>query len=69
MICQYSSFYIRSQKSSSGHKGSALAIAAEYKRRRQAGEISPTEAARVARITQRLNVADHQPVTKKQEVR
>ena len=51
----------RSEKSSTGHKGSALAIAAEYKRRREAGQISPSEAARAARMTKRINAPDYKP--------
>jgi hypothetical protein len=43
------------------HKGSALAIAAEYKRRRQAGELSPREAARASRITMRINAPNYKP--------
>jgi hypothetical protein len=46
----------------SGHKGSALAIAAEYKRRKQAGEISPREAARATRITKRINAPEYRPL-------
>ena len=50
------------QTSFSGHKGSALAIAAEYKRRKQAGEISPREAARATRITKRINAPEYRPL-------
>ena len=50
----------RSDKTSGGrHKGSALAIAAEYKRRKQAGELSPREAARASMITKRINESEH----------
>lgn len=50
----------RSEKTGSHqHKGSALEIAAEYKRRRQAGELSPREAARATRITKRINKSEH----------
>ena len=50
----------RSDRSNSGrHKGSALAIAAEYKRRKQAGELSPREAARATMITKRINESEH----------
>jgi hypothetical protein len=49
----------RSDRSNSGHhKGSALAIAAEYKRRKQAGELSPREAARATMITKRINESE-----------
>ena len=43
----------------SGHKGSALAIAAEYKRRKQAGELSPREAVRASNMTKRINEPEH----------
>lgn len=49
----------RSDRPKSGHKGSALAIAAEYKRRKQAGELSPREAARASMITRRINESEH----------
>ena len=55
----------RSDRSNSGrHKGSALAIAAEYKRRKQAGELSPREAARATMITKRINESEHKSVNK-----
>lgn len=49
----------RSDRPRSSHKGSALAIAAEYKRRKQAGELSPREAARASMITKRINESEH----------
>lgn len=49
----------RSDRPRSGHKGSALAIAAEYKRKKQAGELSPREAARASMITKRINESEY----------